>query len=130
MARTSEAAVRLLAPTSATSDQVNAAIGDANLKVNTLLTGFGYSSALLEYFERLLARSQLTLIDPSLKSARRDDVHEVYTRDDKLDPFLKEAIRLDTSGTLAESYGEGQPRFSAYVGTGYDADLSLPVDIP
>lgn len=130
MARTSEAAVVLtFGTTSATSAQIGQAIDDANLKVTTLLTGLSYSAAMLELFERLLACSQLTNIDPRLKAQKRDDVTDTYVRDDKRDPFLLEAIRLDSTGTLAEAYGEDVSRFSMGVGAGYDTDLTLPVDV-
>lgn len=129
MARTTEAAVKLIVETSLGTTAIEALIDDASLFVDENLLGQGLSASLLTSIEKYLAAHLVTVRDPLLHSRRRDDITDTFLRDQN--PYLKYAIQLDPTGAIEEAFAaEDKPSFSAYVGAGYDDDLSLGVDVP
>lgn len=129
MARTDSTEVGLVVKTSLSEPQINAFIGDANVWVTANLVGKGLSTAQLTAIEKYLACYLIGLRDPRLRSTRRSDITDTFVRDASVDPYLQAAIRLDPTGTVESAWGEERPSFSAYVGAGYDDDLSLGVDV-
>lgn len=127
MARTSEAAVKLIIDTNLTTAQVEQFIDDASLTVTTLLGGAGLGSSLLEQIERYLAADLICARDARLTSARMGDVQEGYQRDKQVSEYLRKAVGMDPTGTLEDRLmPTGRPKVSFRTAEGYDDQLDLP----
>jgi hypothetical protein len=104
MARTTEAAVRLVLDTDLTSPQIVQFIADANTWVTLELANEGMSATILEMVERYLACSLIRLRDLGLRSAKFDDISEQYQVDPELTDYLRNAAAFDTSGKVRAQF--------------------------
>lgn len=126
MARTSVESVKAGFTTSASDEDIQAAIDEITVSVTLLLSDKGYTDERLELIERYLVRDRLTHRSGTLQAVRRGDISETYVQGGAGRYWLEQAIALDPSGTLADEMVEDRPRFSFRVGAGYDSDLDLP----
>lgn len=128
--RTTEAGVRLVLDTDATSAQVVAFINSASLWIDTHLEGActSLTTALLTEIETYLSAYFVTLRDPRLTSVRLDDVQEAYQRDKTVSEYLRMAVALDPCGILEEEFINQGQKFKVRfrVGEGFDSTLDLP----
>ena len=125
--RTTETAVKNTVATTLSTTIVEQFIADASLYVDGKVSAAGWSAAEAEAIERYLAAHLVTLRDRRLKSSKRGDVEDQY----ESSSYLEAAMRLDSSGVIAEDWSEQEdrPAFSFRSGAGFDsANTKLGVD--
>lgn len=123
MARTTEAAVRLIIDTDVETAQVEAFIDDASGWVDDHLVGLDLSDATLTRIEKYLAAHLITLRDPRVRQSRVGDVSETLQRDTQVTEYLRTAAAMDDTGTVADRLlPDGPPKVRFRVGAGFDDD--------
>lgn len=117
--------VQALLDTDLTTSEIDAFLTGAKRWVTDNLEGEGVANATMTEIEKYLGAAFATSRDPRLKEAERDEVRDVYQRDEAQSEYLKIAIMLDPTGKLEEEFG-GRRTVKFRMGAGYDDDLDLP----
>lgn len=128
MPRTTTSAVQNTVATTLSTTIVDQFIADASLYVDGKIAAAGWSSAEAEAIERYIAAHLIEIRDRRQKRKKRGDLEDEFERSSS---YLDAAIRLDSSGVIAEDWSDkaDAPAFSFRVGSGYDDDLTkLGVD--
>lgn len=120
MARTNEAAVKLVIDTSLTTAQIDAFIDDASLIIDRMADLCDdATTAQLTAAEKYVAAGLISLRDPTLTSKRIDDVEERYQRDRSANQWFQAAEQFDPCGVLAGLLDPDAVEFKFKAGTGY-----------
>lgn len=120
MARTTEAAVKLVIDTKLTTPQVEAYIDDASLIIDRMAALCAAATvAQLTAAEKYVAAGLISLRDPTLVSKRIDDAEERYQRDSKANQWFEAAGQFDPCGVLPGLLDPDAVKFKFRVGTGY-----------